>query len=103
MALATFSGNIETCEYLLALSSYDAFNKTSICTPMSVAVLTNNISMIHFYLKFENDLIKMRKECMSKTIHGVCPLKLAQLQNNQQIYNILYPLHKDHILGKPNK
>lgn len=96
LALATYSGDLRTCQTVVDLWGFSNYNQTSILTPLCVAVLTNNYAIAEFYIHFENPTNGCTNNCPSKSMHGVCPLELAKLQSNQNIIELLMPTHGQH-------
>lgn len=98
LALATYSGDQKTCEYLVHMRSFEAYNRSSICSPLCVAVITENIELVKYFLKLEYAGVTAKFQCQSGTIHGLCPLKLAMLQRHKQIIDTLRPTHAHHFI-----
>lgn len=95
LALAAYSGDHKTCEFLLRLRSYESFNGNSICSPLCAAVITKNTALVKYLMRFESAGSKI--VCQSPSIHGVCPLKLAMLTYHEEITEALCTSHNNHL------
>lgn len=77
-------------------TNFDEFNKIGVLSPLCVAALQQNIDLAKLYLSFETPA-KHLFDCSSESIHGICPLQLAQLTNNADMIELLQPKHQLHL------
>lgn len=96
LTLATYSGDIETCMAILKCIDYNEFNATGLLTPLCVAALQGNIDIAKMYLKLETPK-QNQFDCPSESIHGICPLHLAEIKGDSNMINLLRPIHQLHL------
>lgn len=94
--MATYSGDVPTCKVILAHCKFDDLNMTGILTPLCVAALQGNTQIAQIYLSFERPNQHLF-DCPSESIHGVCPMKLAQFRGDTKMIDLLRPKHKLHL------
>lgn len=97
LTLATYSGVLETCNVILAHFSFAEFNATGILSPLCVAALQGNTDIAKFYLTLETPTETLF-DCSSESIHGICPMQLAQFRGDINMMNLLRPRHQLHML-----
>lgn len=95
MTLATYSGDRKTCDIILDTIRFDEWNSIGLLSPLCVATLQGNIDLVKIYLAMESSSGN-RFECSSGSIHGICPLKLAQIMNNSDLTDLLRSKHQMH-------
>lgn len=96
LALATYSNDRKTCETILRATTFDGFNSIGILTPLCVAVLQHNIDLARIFLSLEAPG-SSAYDCPSETIHGVCPIQLAQQTKDINMVKLLRPKHNKHL------
>lgn len=99
LTLATYSGDLETCKSILNIIDFSEFNAMGILSPLCVAALQGNMDIAKIYLTLETS---NRFKCPSETIHGICPLQLAQFNGDRNMTDLLQPQHQMHLLRIPN-
>lgn len=120
LTLATYSGDIDTCNVILSRIDFSEFNTNSLLSPLCVAVMQGNteiaqvkndmdlnapnmnisLKFIHFiqiYLTLEPPNPNPF-DCPSESIHGICPMRLAQLKGDNNMIDLLRPKHQLHLL-----
>lgn len=100
MTLATYSGDLETCNVILAHCDFNEFNATGILSPLCVAVLQGYTDIAKFFLTLEMPT-KNLFDCSSESIHGVCPMQLAQFKDDADMMNLLQLRHQLHVFKTP--
>lgn len=96
MTLATYSGDRRTCDIILHTIRFDELNTIGLLSPLCVATLQGNIDLVKIYLAMESSSGN-RFECSSESIHGICPLKLAQIMDNTDLSELLRSKHQMHL------
>lgn len=96
LTLATYSDNLDTCQAILNCIDFNEFNATGLLTPLCVATLQGNIDIAKVYLRLESSNPNVN-QCPSETIHGVCPLQLAQIRGDTNMMELLWPEHQPHL------
>lgn len=96
LTLATYSGNFDTCQTILRYVDFNECNGTGLLTPLCVAALQGHIAIATVYLRLESSN-RHRHNCPSETIHGVCPLRLAQIKGDTNMMELLWPMHQTHV------
>lgn len=95
LTLATYSGDRRTCDIILHTIRFDELNTIGLLSPLCVATLQGDIDLVKIYLAMESSSGN-RFECSSASIHGICPLKLAQIMNNTDLTELLRSKHQTH-------
>ncbi|XP_031640979.1 DNA replication inhibitor plutonium [Contarinia nasturtii] len=101
LSLATYSGDIETCNVILTYVGFDEFNATGILSPLCVASLQGNIDIAKIYLTLEIQ-DENQFDCPSASLHGICPMQLAQYRGDSNMMNLLRPKHQLHLFKTQN-
>lgn len=96
MTLATYSGELETCNVILTHFNFNEFNTTGILSPLCVAALQGYTDIVKIYLTLEPTTENLF-DCSSESIHGVCPMQLAQFKGDINMMNLLRPKHQFHM------
>lgn len=96
LSLATYSGDIDTCNAILNRVDFETFNATGLLSPLCVAALQGNLDMAQIYLTLETPN-QNRLDCPSESIHGVCPMQLAQYKGDINMMDLLRPTHQSHL------
>lgn len=65
-----------------------------------MAALQGNIDIAQFYLTLETPKRNLF-DCPSESIHGICPLQLAQIKGDTNMMDLLRPNHQLHLF-KPH-
>lgn len=99
LTLATYSGDLDTCKSILNAVDFDELNAIGILSPLCVAALQGNTDIAQIYLTLETS---KQFECPSETIHGICPLQLAQNNDDYNMIELLRPKHQTHLLTIPS-
>lgn len=92
--MATHSGNRNLCDLILHSIRFDELNGIGLLSPLCVATLQGNIDLMKIYLAMESP---STVQCASESIHGICPLKLAQIMNNVDLIELLQYKHQMHL------
>lgn len=67
-------------------------------TPMCVAALQGNVEMVLFYLARDRDIPTVDStKCKTASLHGVCPLRIAVMQGDDEVIRLLTEQHIQHI------
>lgn len=96
LTLATYSGDRKTCDIILQTIRFDELNTIGLLSPLCVATLQGNIDLVKIYLAMESSSGNSF-ECSSGSIHGICPLKLAQIMDNTEMTELLRSKHQTHL------
>lgn len=96
LSLAAYSGDQLTCDELLRVWPYKNYNKTSMLTPLCVAIMREHIDLVRFFLTIDIVSSKATK-CKTATVHGICPLKIAKDKENYELVELLMDVHKLHL------
>lgn len=67
-----------------------------------MATLQGNIEIAKLYLQLESSNRNAVNNCPSETVHGVCPLQLAEIKGDIKMMELLWPKHQLH-LSRPAK
>lgn len=97
LTLATYSGDQRTCDIILHAIRFDEMNNFGLLTPLCVATLQGNIDLVKIYLAMETPAANLF-ECSSESMHGICPLKLAQIMKNIDLIELLRCKHQMHLI-----
>lgn len=96
LTLATYSRDLDTCNAILNHCDFHEFNSSGLLSPLCVAALQGNIQIAKLFLTLETPSQNIFC-CPSQTIHGICPMQLAQNNGDARMIDLLRSTHQLHL------